>query len=59
MTTTTNVRYLCDERDARRQARLERQRAARRAERRTLALQTLTGLVGFIALTVASGVLGH
>lgn len=53
----TNVQYLLDERDSRRQARIERQRAARRAERRLLIEQTVTALIGFMALVIASGVL--
>ena len=53
----TNVQYLLDERDSRRKARIERQRAARRAERRLLIKQAVTALIWFIALVIASGVL--
>ena len=52
------VRYLIDYRNQREQERRERQRAARRAERRTLIAQAIVGIIGFITLTVASGVLG-
>lgn len=55
--TNENVRYLIDERDQRRQARIERQKAARRAEQRTLALQALVGIGTFAAFVAASGVL--
>ncbi len=51
------VRYLVDYRDMRRQARIEAQRAARRAERKLLVLQALVGVVTFMVFTAASGIL--
>ena len=51
------VRYLDDHRNARRQARIEAQRAARREERRLLLMQALVGVTAFMALTAASGIL--
>lgn len=55
--TNENVRYLIDERDQRRQARIERQRATRRAEQRTQALQALVWIGTFAAFVVASGII--
>ena len=55
--TNENVRYLIDERDQRRQARIERQRAARRAERKTLAVQALVGIGTFAIFVAASGII--
>lgn len=51
------VRYLDDYRDMRRQARIEAQRAARRAERKLLVLQALIGALTFAVFTAASGIL--
>lgn len=51
------VRYLVDHHDMRRQARMEAQKAARRAERKLLVEQALTAVVGFWVLTLASGIL--
>ena len=52
------VRYLVDYHNAREQARRERQRAARQAERKTLIAQAIVGIIGFLTLTAASGILG-
>ena len=58
MTNTTDaVRYLADYRNMRRQARIEAQRAARRAERKTLAVQALVGIGTFAAFVAASGII--
>lgn len=52
------VRYLVDYHNTREQARRERQKAARRAEQKTLIAQAIIGIIGFLTLTAASGILG-
>ena len=52
------VRYLVDYHNTREQARRERQRAARRAEEKALITQVIVGIIGFLTLTAASGILG-
>jgi len=51
------VQFRYNPADWRRQARLEIQRKERKRERKLLVEQAIIGVVGFIVLTIASGVL--
>jgi uncharacterized membrane protein YccC len=51
------VRFVYDPRDMRRQERMERQKAIRRAERITLLQQSLFAVLMFCVMVWASGIL--